>query len=193
VIDTALDHSCWGYALGEKKRIESVKPLFRLLLKRMQFKPITAIIVLLLVVASLLVSGCTTTNNTATNEPTTSDMSVTVKSVALSQQDQLAANKPGYKFVAYNCTVNNTGTKSRPVGYNSWELRDMQGGVYAPALATNVSGTVWSRITNGNWWNPTTSNPRDVLRGIVVFEVPQNATLTSLTYNDGVTKIVTTL
>ena len=159
----------------------------------MQLKPMTAILVLLLVVASLLVSGCTTTNNTATNEPTTSDMSVTVKSVALSQQDQLAVNKPGYKFVAYNCTVNNTGTKSRPVGYNSWELRDMQVGVYAPLLATNVSGTERSRITNGNWWIPTTSKPGYVLQGVVVFEVPQNATLISLTYNDGVTKTVTTL
>jgi outer membrane murein-binding lipoprotein Lpp len=46
----------------------------------MQFKPITAIAVLLLVVASLLVAGCTTssdntaTNNTATNQSTISDM-----------------------------------------------------------------------------------------------------------------------
>jgi hypothetical protein len=41
----------------------------------MQFKPITAMIVLLLVVASLLVAGCTTSSdNTATNQPITNDM-----------------------------------------------------------------------------------------------------------------------
>jgi hypothetical protein len=38
----------------------------------------------------------------------------------------ISSHKPAYKFVAYNCTVNNIGTKSRPVGYNSWELRDTQ-------------------------------------------------------------------
>jgi hypothetical protein len=41
----------------------------------MQFKPITAMIVLLLVVASLLVAGCvTSSDNTATNQPITNDM-----------------------------------------------------------------------------------------------------------------------
>jgi ABC-type Fe3+-hydroxamate transport system substrate-binding protein len=41
----------------------------------MQFKLITAIIVLLLVVASLLVAGCvTSSDNTATNQPTTNGM-----------------------------------------------------------------------------------------------------------------------
>ena len=151
----------------------------------MQFKSITAIIVLFLLVASLLVAGC------IMNPPINSDMSVTVKSVALSKQDQLAANKTGYKFVAYNCTVTNAGTKSRSVGYNSWELQD--GGFYAPALATNVTGAEWSRITQGNWWNPTTSNPGDVLNGIVVFEVPQNTTPFALTYTDGVSRTVTML
>ena len=149
----------------------------------MQFKPITAIIVLSLIVSVVLMAGC--------SPPINSDMSVTVKSVVLSQQDQLAANKTGYKFVAYNCTVTNTGTKSRSVGYNSWELQD--GGFYAPALATNVTGAEWSRITQGNWWNPTTSNQGDVLNGIVVFEVPQNSTPMALTYTDGVSRTVTTL
>ncbi len=105
----------------------------------MQFKPITAIIVLSLIVSVVLMAGC--------SPPINSDMSVTVKSVALSQQDQLAANKTGYKFVAYNCTVTNTSTKSRSVGYNSWELQD--GGFYAPALATNVTGAEWSQNNTG--------------------------------------------
>lgn len=81
----------------------------------------------------------------------------------------ISSHKPGYKFVAYNCTVNNIGTKSRPVGYNSWELRDTQGGVYASALAINVTGEEWSRITNENWWNPNTSELGDIMHGIVVF------------------------
>jgi hypothetical protein len=120
-------------------------------------------------------------------------MSVTVKPVVLSQRDQLAANKTGYKFVAYNCTVKNTGTKSRSVGYYSWELQDNSTTFYAPALPINVTGAEWARITNGNWWNPTYSGPADILNGVVVFEVPQNSTPMALTYTDGVSRTVTTL
>lgn len=151
-------------------------------------------IIVLVFVASLSIAGCTsqqqTTQSIGNATPATNaDMLVAVKAVALSPQDQLAANKTGFKFVAYNCTVKNVGAKSRSIGYNSWELRDTQGSVYAPALAVNVTGQEWSKITEGNWWNPSgTSEPGDILHGIVVFEVPQNAQLKSLTYDDGVTE-----
>ena len=67
---------------------------------------------------------------------------------------------------------------------NYLSLQDTQGRNY------NVSGYS-DAVGPFNWSSH--SQPGDVLGGIVVFEVPQNATLKSLTYFDGTTKIVTTL
>ena len=157
-------------------------------------------IIALVTIAFLSVAGCTSQQQTSQSvgnatQPTNADTAVTVKPVALSQQDQLAANKTGFKFVAYNCTVKNIGTTNMPAGYNTWELRDTQGGVYTPALAVHVTGQEWSKITEGNWWNPpSTSEPGATLHGIVVFEVPQNVQqFKSLTYNIGNTMVTTML
>jgi uncharacterized protein YceK len=63
-----------------RKRIGIVKPPFASCIS-VQFKPITAIILISLVVASLLVSGCTTSNTSTTNQ-TTSASTATARDYA---------------------------------------------------------------------------------------------------------------
>jgi hypothetical protein len=152
----------------------------------MQFKPITAIIVLSLVVASLLVAGCTTSTTTKD----TNALNMTYKAVQVPQKygsGTYAGETPksGYKFIGYNVTVKNVNAKDRGFAYNDWELRDTQGGVYQ---ADGRSGMV-----GFNTISYIRTEPGDVVNGTLVYEVPQNAILKSLTYNDGSTEIVTNL
>ena len=88
------------------------------------------------------------------------------------------------KFVAFNCTVKNVNANSRYVGTEYWTLRDTSGAVYYPA---GISYTA-------NKFGPATTNPGDVVNGIVIYDIPQNAQLASLTYNDyAFSKITLTL
>lgn len=75
------------------------------------------------------------------------------------------------KFVAFNSTVKNVNANIRYVGTEYWTLRDASGTVYYPAP---ISYTV-------NRFGPATTNPGDVVNGILIYDVPQNAQLTSLT------------
>ena len=155
----------------------------------MQFKPITAIIILLLVVASLLVAGCTSSQQTTTQSTgttsTNQNIAVTVKAVQSPSQISSETPRPGYKWAVYNTTVKNVNAPNKAITRNYFSAQDTQGRNY------NVSGGLSEQIAPYNF--STHSQPGDVLGGIVVFEVPQNATLKSLTYFDGTTKIVTTL
>jgi hypothetical protein len=156
----------------------------------MKLKPITAIAVLVLVVAFLSVAGCTTQQQTTQSgnatPATTADMSVAAKVVQTPQQIGGETPRPGYKFVAYNCTVKNINAQNRPIAPNYWSLMDTGGRVY------NISGLTIVQSLNP-FGGTSHSQPRDVISGPVFFEVPQNATLKSLTYNDGSTNIVTTI
>ena len=153
----------------------------------MQLKPITAIIVLLLlVIASLSLAGCT--SSTTTKD--TNALNTTYKAVQVPQKYGSGTYagetaKSRYKFIGYNVTVKNVNAKDRGFAYNDWELRDTQGGVYQ---ADGRSGMV-----GFNTISYIRTEPGDVVKGTLVFEVPQNATLKSLTYNDGITEIVTNL
>ncbi|MGZ4921815.1 MAG: DUF4352 domain-containing protein [Halobacteriota archaeon] len=115
--------------------------------------------------------------------------------VKLSPQEQNATHRTGYKFVAYNCTAVNIGTTSKNAAYNTWTLRDTQGGVYEAASGVNATGTQWQSITKGKWWNPSGDfAPGHILSGIVVFEVPQKVQqFKSLTYHSGTDNVVTNL
>ncbi len=141
-------------------------------------------------------AASSTVNNTLTVNPSTNaSLKIIAKPVKLSPQQQNAAQKTGYKFVAYNCTAVNVGTTSKNAAYNTWTLRDAQGHVYEAASGVNVTGTEWQSITKGMWWNPSGDfEPGRILNGIVVFEVPQNVQqFKSLTYHSGTDKIVTNL
>jgi len=98
------------------------------------------------------------------------------------------APKAGYKYVGYNCTVKNIdATDSRGISYMFWILRDTEGSVYTPLW---FGGDV-QRLTLMD--GVSRSQPGDVVKGNVIFEVPKNATLKSLTYDDSHSKIVVTL
>jgi len=145
-----------------------------------------AVVMVLFMVASLLVAGCTTSTNTKD----TNALNITYKAVQVPQKygsGTYAGETPksGYKFIGYNVTVKNVNAKDGGFAYNDWELRDAQGGVYQ---ADGRSGMVGFQTISY-----IRTEPGDVVNGTLVFEVPQNAQQKSLTYNDGVTKIVTTL
>ena len=146
-----------------------------------------AIILGAVLAAVVLVTGCVqsstqSASNSSGGAGVTGGMTASVTKVSVSQD--VASNlRAGYKYVGYNCTVKNIDANDRAVGYNFWTLRDTQGGVYNPVWLTSATGQ----------FGGTTSEPGDNIHGLVVFEVPQNVTLKSLTYSDGIAKIVTTL
>ena len=152
-------------------------------------KKVVAIIALLMT-ASLSIAGCTsqqqTTQSVGNATQENAAMSVSVKPVTLSQQISTETPRPGYEFVAYNCTVKNINAQNRPIAPNYWSLMDTGGRVY------NISGLTIVQSLNP-FGGTSHSQPGDVISGPVFFEVPQNATLKSLTYNDGSTNIVTTI
>jgi len=153
-------------------------------------KKVVAIIVFVMVVSSSIV-GCTSQQQTTqtignATAATNADMAVAVKPVTLSQQIGTETPRPGYKFVAYDCTVKNINAQGRAVAINYFTLEDTQGKVY------NFSGLSSDPSINNFKWS-SHSQPGDTLGGVVVFEVPRNATLASLTYFDGSTKVLTTL
>lgn len=138
----------------------------------------TSILLSAILVAAVLVAGCTS------NSLQSPKMIVDVSNASLIN----AVARSGYKYIGYNCTVKNVGSENKALGYNIWELRDSQGGVYYPILNANAS-----RMTGGNWFGGATSEPGDIINGVVIFEVPQNVQVKSLTYDDGSTRIVKTL
>jgi hypothetical protein len=156
----------------------------------MKLKPITVIAVLVLVVASLLVAGCTQTTTTTQSSngsaTETGGITATAKAVTMPTLQHTVTPTPGNKYIAYNCTVKNINAQNRPIAPNYWSLMDTGGRVY------NISGLTIVQSLNP-FGGTSHSQPGDVISGPVFFEVPQNATLKSLTYNDGSTNIVTTI
>jgi hypothetical protein len=148
----------------------------------MQLKPITAIIVLLLVVVSLLVAGCGNNKNDNTGGGNAN--------VAFTVNSQTTLNKfgsgvlsstprPGYKYSVFNVTVTNLNRNDLAMG-NPLNFK----------LTTN-DGTVYSYSPSEIWLDndiqPVSgTNPGEIVTGQIAFEIPQSATVTILTYNDGV-------
>jgi len=147
----------------------------------MQFKPITPIIVLLLVVASLLVSGCTTSNTSNTSDNTKLGyMGLKVTSVpapATIGSPYVYTPKQGYKFVMYNATVTNINATDRYVHTNFFTLHDSKNIAYGISQATNDKSIA-------GFPNNVLTHPGDKVNGLIVFEVPQNAKLVNLVYDD---------
>jgi hypothetical protein len=149
--------------------------------KRMQFKPITAIVVLSLVVASFSVAGCTTNTTSNTSDNTKLGyMGLKVTSVpapATIGSPYVYTPKQGYKFVMYNATVTNINATDRYVNANFFTLHDLNNTAYGISQATNdksIAGFPYNVMTH----------PGDKVNGILMFEVPQNAKLVNLVYDD---------
>ena len=149
----------------------------------MELKPITAVVVLLLVVASLLVSGCTTstTQNISTGQQTVNSASakeqVSAVNVTVPQQIGLQTPKTGYKFVGFNVTTKDISANPGQSDAAYWTLRDTSGHVYT------YSDNATYDMANVGKLPILKMYPGDTVSGIIIFEVPQNATLKSLTYN----------
>ncbi|MGZ4865358.1 MAG: DUF4352 domain-containing protein [Halobacteriota archaeon] len=155
----------------------------------MSYKLLVAAIAV--VVASLLTAGCTSQQQTTQSANTSSENpsannGITVSVTMLKSPSQIASQspRPGYRWVAFNTTVKNVNAPNRVITRNYFSLQDAQGQNY------NMSG--YSDALGAFNWSAH-SQPGDTLGGVVVFEVPQNAKLSSITYFDGTTKIVTTV
>ncbi len=144
----------------------------------MQFKPITAIAVLLLVVASLLVSGCTST---------TSDIRISktfgMKATQETAPQEIGFKTPnkGYKFVMYNVTVTNEGSDPLPMHIASFTANDSNNNTYEVNNATYTKGFAHFPYSGDAY---IVISPRDKATGLLVFEIPQSAELVNLVYKD---------
>jgi len=176
----------------------------------MQLRPITAIAVLLLVVASLLVSGCTTSKNeqtvqaNSTNTPSQNSPTVSVTATSLGSANSVTTNHGavisslnGNKFVKYAVYFENIKAKGVDADMgnpNSLKLRDTKSNLYS--FDTNTFGIADQQV-NGKTLKGLTvqigTRPGDKYSGIVVFQIPTNATPKSLTYDDYVNKITINL
>jgi hypothetical protein len=162
----------------------------------MQLKPIVVITVLLLAVA---VSACDGNRNqqatTAASYTPTSTVSQTTVSVSAtslgstsSLTDSYGVTKTpatGYKFVKYAVYFQNINAKGIQMGNAGFfKLRDTEGNLYSydPSMFTleqQVNG-----VTLRGVMPQMNTQIGDKYSGLIVFQVPQSATLKSLTYDD---------
>jgi predicted small secreted protein len=153
----------------------------------MQLKPIAVITVLLLV--SLSIAGCITTQNTTMRGiPSTKlgyiGVNVTQVPAPASIGSSSLFNTPeaGYRFVFFNATVTNINAagsvgRGRTVSPDYFTLHDSNGYAYSvsPLVSDlHIAGFPPTIITH----------PGDKVSGLLPFEVPQNAKLVNLVYND---------
>jgi len=157
----------------------------------MQLKPITAIAVLLLVVASLSIASCTVILPESQNTPhkvttkVASSGNLTVSVQALGERQRFSVGplisysaEQGYKLAVYDIDMTNLDEPRQGGNTTFFTLTAGNGTTYQAAIST---------------LSPQVIGKGGTLSGQVVFEIPQNTTLKSLTYDDGTTKIVTTL
>jgi type II secretory pathway pseudopilin PulG len=154
-----------------------------------------AVLSVLIMVALLSVAGCTNPQN-STQTITHSDKvvaNITVNSVATSYRlqsgDYYATPSSGNKFLILNVTATNLNEQGLSLGYRSFfKLTTSDGGIYSTTSYTALLPNELAGVSN--------TNPGEKLTGQILFEVPQSAKATMLTYGDGfyaaVTKNVTT-
>jgi hypothetical protein len=161
----------------------------------MQLNPITAIAVLSIVVVSLLVVGCTTTTQntvqstaSATRQQQATDpLTVTIKATGSSMQvGSFFSSKAGYTYVFYNATVKNNNVKNQVVSPGFFSLRTSDGRVY------DVDPAMYDKSVD-SLQNVQRTQPGDIVSGTIIFQLPLNATTTSILYNDNTHKITTNL
>jgi Domain of unknown function (DUF4352) len=155
----------------------------------MQLKPITAIIVLSLVVTSLSVAGCTVIlpesqnapQNATTKVASSGNIAVSVQALGerqrytLSQLISYGASQ-GNKLAVYDISITNLDGARQAGNTTFFTLTAGNGTTYQAAL---------------NTLQPRVIGIGETLEGQVVFEIPQNATATTLTYNDDVDLVTT--
>ena len=112
---------------------------------------------------------------TPTPRETVSAAIVTVPQ-QVSTQFKTYAPQAGDKFVGFNVTINNIAAEISNSNPHNWQLPDTSGNIYDTSTATFALPNLFRTVN---------TQPGDVINGIIVFEVPQNAQLKSLTYDYG--------
>jgi len=157
----------------------------------MQFKPITAIIVLLLLVASLSAAGCINNQNQTKETPTTAAASRIPTAVPTARPAQAivsaqyqggyvapeyykGAPPPGYEYIKYYVTVTNL-DQGGAIGPLFFTLFDSANGSYPMSYVTFTAANQLKTIPS--------PNPGDSVSGVVIFEIKQGATPQKLVYN----------
>ena len=138
----------------------------------MQLKLIAAIVVLLL--ASLVKAGCT-------SQSTTQEQ-VSVKTTQVTAPQAISSPytytpKQGDEFVMFNVTVTNQGSNTILKHTTFFTVHDSNGNAYGISQASNDNSIA-------GYPNNVNINPGDKVTGLLVFEVPQNAKLVNMVYND---------
>ncbi|MGZ8892986.1 MAG: hypothetical protein ACXW1R_08690 [Halobacteriota archaeon] len=174
----------------------------------MEVKSATAGALLLLLVVAVSATGCATSTTSQTPSPTVISQSasptqttssawwehlptnhgmrVAVSAMRLPTELSTQEPRPNHTFVAYNCTVLNINATDRPVDINYVMAQDTRGNSY-------TCGDVSNNLMTSPFKGSARSQPGDILGGVVVFEMPQDAAVLSLTYFDGSTRIVNTV
>jgi ABC-type Fe3+-hydroxamate transport system substrate-binding protein len=169
-----------------------MNPLVRMM-KRYINMPLKKALPLLFVSVILLVSitGCTsqqtTTQSSNGTAATTGGITATAKAVTMPAVQHTVTPTPSNKYIAYNATVTNVNAKGRSISYAFWTLRDTNGTVYTPSWLLGDAKAInqFDGVSN--------SQPGDVVKGLLVYNVPQTIQAKSLTYDDGTSTVVITL
>ncbi len=144
----------------------------------MQLKPIAAMTVLLVVVA-LSIAGCTgpTTNTTKSNQ--SNQVEVTATIAQSPQQFNFSTLSPLDKYVQYDVMFANVNERDAQVSCNSFTLLDANQNGYAV-----VQDVQSNALSHAFPCSKMTTQPGDNVSGRLIYEVPQNATITGLRYFD---------
>jgi len=146
-----------------------------------------ALAVIFITVTATLIAGCTsstTSTKSGSNVGTMNLEVVRVPAPATIGSPYVYEPKAGFTFIMFNTTVTNVDATSRNVDPLYFTLNDSDGNAYSRSLATDDKSIA-------GFPNNVVTNPGDKVNGLLVFEVPKNAQLTTLVYNDDVSRPVT--
>jgi len=92
----------------------------------------------------------------------------------------------GNKYVIFDLTVTNLNLKNQYIGNPYYfKLTTADGTVYEITSSSFLGTNALSGVQN--------TNPGEKVSGQIAFEIPQSATVTTLTYSDGINQVVTNL
>ncbi|MGZ4947204.1 MAG: DUF4352 domain-containing protein [Halobacteriota archaeon] len=146
-----------------------------------------AVAVFIILIASLSVAGCTTsTTNSAQGTVGLKATPVTAPQAIGSSYGYTYTPKQGYKFVMYNVTVTNEDSKSQNAHTMFFTAHDTNNNTYGISQATNDKSIA-------GFPNNVMTNPGDKVSGLLVFEIPKNATLVNMAYKDDYSSVTVNL
>jgi len=106
-------------------------------------------------------------------------ISISAKAEESPQEFNISTPNPGNNYVVYNVTVTNRYVEDKSIYQDYFTLLDNNNNVYG--VDELIQGNY---LSNAFPYNPVVTQPGDKVTGLIVFEVPQNATFVTLRYND---------